>query len=82
LEEIEGLTEDLGPLVMYINPATYRVSVPSKAISSDAWGYGAISYAGNGVYNSCDGSYTMYFDISLTSLGSVGIYTFSFTRNQ
>jgi hypothetical protein len=81
LEEIEGLTEDLGPLEMFIDPATFRVTVPSKAISSDAWGYGAISYSGNGVYSSCDGSFTMYFDISLTALGSVGIYAFSFTRN-
>ncbi|MDY0098229.1 MAG: hypothetical protein RBR81_03435 [Bacteroidales bacterium] len=81
LEEIEGLVEDLGPLVMHINPATYNVSVPEKAISSDAWGYGAISYSGNGVYSSCDGLYTMYFDISLTSLGGLGTYLFTLTRN-
>lgn len=81
IEEIEGLVEDLGPLVMYINPATYAVTVPNKAISSDAWGYGAISYAGSGVYNSCDGSYNMYFDISTTVLGGLGTYGFTFTRN-
>lgn len=81
LEEIEGLVEDLGPLVMYINPATYNVTAPEKAISSDAWGYGAISYSGNGVYSSCDGSFTMYFDISVTSLGGLGTYVFTLTRN-
>ncbi len=81
LEEIEGLVEDLGPLVMYIDPATYNVTVPEKAIASEAWGYGAISYSGSGVYSSCDGSYAMYFDISLASLGSVGTYGFIFTRN-
>jgi hypothetical protein len=81
LEEMEGLVEDSGPLVMYINPATYEVTVPSKVISSNAWGYGSISYAGTGVYNSCDGSYVMHFDISLESLGSQGINTFIFTRN-
>ncbi len=81
LEEMEGLTEDLGPLVMNIDPATYNVVVPEKAISSEAWGYGSISYAGSGVYSSCDGTYTMYFDISLSSLGNVGKYSFTFTRN-
>jgi len=81
LEEMEGLVEDGGPLVMNINPATYEVNVPAKMISSDAWGYGAITYSGTGVYNSCDGSYVMHFDISLASLGSQGINTFVFTRN-
>jgi|WetSurMetagenome_2_1015567.scaffolds.fasta_scaffold08295_4 hypothetical protein len=81
LEEIEGLTEDLGPLVMFINPATYNVTVPAKAISSEAFGYGAITYAGSGTYSSCDGSYTMYFDISLAAIGNVGTYKFTFTRN-
>ncbi len=38
LEEMEGLVEDLGPLVMYIDPITYAVTVPRKAIASDAWG--------------------------------------------
>ena len=82
LEEIEGLTEDLGPLAIYIDPATYSVNAPLKAIASEAWGYGAISYTGTGVYSSCDGNYTMYFEISLTALGSVGQYSFTFTRNQ
>jgi hypothetical protein len=81
LEEMEGLVEDGGPLVMFIDPATYNVSVPAKNISSDAWGYGSIKYAGDGVYNSCDGSYVMHFEISLDALGSQGINTFTFTRN-
>ncbi len=33
LEEMEGLVEDLGPLVMYIDPITYAVTVPRKAIA-------------------------------------------------
>jgi hypothetical protein len=81
LEEMEGLVEDSGPLVMNIDPATYNVSVPSKVISSDAWGYGSIKYAGDGVYNSCDGSYVMHFDISTDATGSLGINTFIFTKN-
>jgi len=81
LEEIEGLTEDLGPLVMFINPATFNVTVPEKALASDAWGYGALSYSGSGVYNSCEGSYVMNFEIFLGAYGSQGTYKFTFTRN-
>lgn len=36
IEEMEGLVEDQGPLVMYIDPATYEVTVPEKIISSVA----------------------------------------------
>src|SRR4030042_1183488 len=81
LEEMEGLVEDQGPLVLYIDPAIYIVTVPEKVISSDAWGYGTISYSGYGVYSSCTGSYSMYFDISIGSYGSQGIFGFTFTRN-
>jgi hypothetical protein len=80
LEEIEGLTEDLGPLVMYINPATYAVNVPKKAIASDAWGYHNIAYEGYGTYSSCDGSYAMIFTITVVE-GTFGTYEFTFTRN-
>jgi len=80
LEEIEGLVEDLGPLVMYINPATYAVTVPKKAIASDAWGYHNIAYEGSGTYSSCDGSYAMIFTISVVE-GTFGTYQFTFTRN-
>lgn len=82
LEEIEGLVEDLGPLMMHIDPATYNVTAPLKGIASEAFGYGSISYEGTGVYSSCDGNYTMYFEIILADLGSVGQYSFTFTRNQ
>jgi hypothetical protein len=81
LEEIEGLNEDRGPLVMHINPATYTVIADETVIASDAWGYGSISYAGTGVYSSCDGSYVMYFGISLEALGNQGTFKFDFTRN-
>jgi hypothetical protein len=81
LEEIEGATEDQGPLVMYINPVNYSVTVPEKVIASDFFGYGPISYSGYGVYNSCDGSYIMYFDISVGTYGSQGTFTFTITRN-
>jgi hypothetical protein len=82
LEEIEGLDEDQGPLVMHINPATYEIIADETVLASDAWGYGSISYSGSGVYGSCDGSYIMYFEISLSALGSQGTFRFDFTRNK
>jgi hypothetical protein len=81
LEEMEGLVEDKGPLVMHINPATFSVVAEKTEIASDAWGYGAISYSGTGVYSSCDGSYSMIFDISFSVAGDFGKFNFNFTRN-
>jgi len=81
LEEIEGAVEDEGPLVMYINPADYSVEVPEIVICSDFFGYGPISYKGDGVYNSCTGAFNMNFDISVGDYGSQGVFIFTFTRN-
>lgn len=81
IEAIEGLNEDMGPLVMHIDPATYEVTADPSKIASDAWGYGYIAYSGSGVYNSCDGSYSMDFDIYLENAGAQGKYHFEFTRN-
>lgn len=81
LGEAEGLTEDQGPLVMYIDPVLYEVEVPEKLVSSDYFGYGAISYTGYGLFSSCSGSYTMYLDISVGSYGNQGTFEFTFTRN-
>ena len=80
LEEMEGLTEDLGPLVMYIDPVTYAVTVPRKALASDAFGYHNIAYEGSGTFSTCDGTYTMSFEISVDE-GSFGTNGFIFTRN-
>jgi hypothetical protein len=80
LEEIEGLTEDLGPYVIHIDPATYEVDAPKKAIASSAFGYHNIAYEGYGTYNSCNGSYSLIFTITVDE-GSFGDYEFTFTRN-
>ncbi len=81
LEEIEGLVEDQGPLEMHINPVNYTVTAEKKVLASDAFGYHNIAYEGSGEYSSCDGSYSMYFEISVDE-GNFGTYQFSFTRNQ
>lgn len=80
LEEIEGLVEDLGPLVMYVNPVNFSVTAPKKAIASDAWGYHNIAYEGTGIFSTCDGGYSMLFTITVVE-GTFGTYQFSFTRN-
>lgn len=80
LETMEGLVEDLGPLVMHVDPVTYAVTVPHKAIVSSAFGYHNLAYEGSGTYSSCDGTYTMTFTISVDE-GSWGANAFTFTRN-
>lgn len=80
LEEMEDLVEDLGPLVMYIDPVTFAVTAPRKAIASDAWGYHNIAYEGSGTFSTCDGTYTMVFEISVDE-GSWGANAFVFTKN-
>lgn len=79
LAELDGLTEDLGPLAMYINPATLRVTAERTSLASDAWGLNNFSYEGSGSFNSCDGKYTMVFTISVDE-GSWGAYSFTLTR--
>ncbi len=80
LEEMEGLVEDVGPLVMHINPVDYSVIADKSILASDAWGLTNIAYEGTGVYSSCDGSFVMYFEISVVE-GSWGTFQFTFTRN-
>ncbi len=81
LAEIEGIVEDNGPFVLHINPATYAITTETKMLASDYFGYGSVTYSGNGVYSSCDGIYTLYIDISIGAYGSQGIYQFNITRN-
>lgn len=81
LAEIDGIEEDNGPFVIHINPATYEVSAETKLLASDYYGYGGVTYSGEGVFSSCDGSYILYIDISVGAYGSQGIYQFNVTRN-
>ncbi len=81
LEALEGQDEDKGPLVMHIDPSTFAVTADKTVLVSLAtWGDHNITYSGSGTYNSCDGSYTMNFDISATE-GSYGRFLFNITRN-
>jgi hypothetical protein len=81
LQSIEGQNEDHGPLPMHINPATFAVVADETLLASDYFGYGASTFKGTGLYNSCDGSYVMNFEISIGAYGSQGIFRYDFTRN-
>ena len=80
LGAIDGITEDNGPFVLHIDPATYNVTCETKTLASDYYGYGAVTYSGYGVYSSCDGTYSLYIDISVGAYGSQGVYLFEVTR--
>jgi hypothetical protein len=80
LEEIEGVNEDGGPLVMHIDPGTFEVTADKTVLASEAFGYHNLAYEGSGVYDSCDGSYQLDFDISVDE-GNFGRFAFTFTRN-
>jgi len=80
LETLDNLIEDKGPLVMHIDPVTYKVKADKTVLASDASPYHNIAYSGSGSYNSCDGSFAMTFDITVDE-GDFGIYTFNMTKN-
>jgi hypothetical protein len=82
LATIDDIVEDLGPFVMHINPINYEVITETKLLASDYFGYGGVTYSGNGTYSSCDGSFTLNIDISIGNYGSQGIYQFNITRNS
>ncbi len=81
LETMEGLVEDQGPLKMIIKP-NYDVTVERQVLSSSLapWGlpYTNMAYEGFGTYDTCTGTYTMTFEITVDQ-GSFGQYNFTFT---
>jgi hypothetical protein len=81
LAELDGAVEDLGPLVMHIDPATLKVTAEKTKIASDFFGYHNYSFesASQGSFNTCDGKYTMIFKITVDE-GSFGNYSFTLTR--
>jgi hypothetical protein len=80
LEAIEGLDEDQGPLKMIVNPLDFSVVAVKTVIASDAWGYTNIAYEGTGLLNTCTGTYTMLYAITVDQ-GSFGSYEFILTKN-
>lgn len=76
----DEVTEDLGPLVMKIDPLSFNV-VAEKSILATAFDkYTGFSYAGSGTFDSCTGTYQMLMSISVDQ-GSFGSFEFTFTKN-
>lgn len=82
MAELDGAVEDLGPMVIHIDPATYAVTI-DKSILCSGWyyGYHNFAYEGTGTYNSCDGSYEMSLKATVTE-GTFGTFGYIFTRND
>lgn len=80
LAELDGLTGDVGPLVMHINPLSFAVTADKSVLASVAFSYTNIAYAGSGVFNSCTGTYEMLFAITVDQ-GSFGSYAFTLSKN-
>lgn len=80
LEEIEGLVEDLDPLKMVVDPTTFEVTAIRTAIASDAWGYHNIAYEGPGTLNTCNGTFSMQYKITVDE-GTFGTFSFTLTKN-
>lgn len=87
LEAIDGLDEDMGPLKMVINNLDYSVTAVKTVLASSTLGWGPtsdyhnIAYEGKGTLNTCDGTYTMSFDITVDE-GTFGTgQGFIFTKN-
>jgi len=80
LAALDGVTEDLGPLVMKIDPLSFNVVAEKTKLASSAFGYTGFSYAGSGTFDSCTGTYQMLMSISVDQ-GGFGSYEFTFTKN-
>jgi hypothetical protein len=55
LARLDGLNEDRGPLVMHINPSSFKVTADKKVVATSAFGYHNLAYTGTGTFNSCYG---------------------------
>jgi hypothetical protein len=86
--EAEGLTNVTGNRIeLIINPNTFNVSGPAVILAEDLAEWGVPTYRDytyepvSGTYNSCNGSYTVVFSITV-SAGPFGNNRFIFTRAQ
>ncbi|MDY0103943.1 MAG: hypothetical protein RBS07_13495 [Lentimicrobium sp.] len=80
LAALDGLTEDLGPLKMVVNPLNFEVIAEKTTLASVAFsGYTNIAYEGFGTLNTCNGTYEMNFTITVDQ-GGFGQFPFTFTK--
>ena len=79
LAELDGATEDGGPLPLVINPANYEITVP-KTILATSWfyGYSDFFYEGTGSLNTC--TREIYLNVYIgVSIGGWGYNEFYIT---
>ena len=77
----DDVTEDLGPLVMKIDPLSFNVVADKSILASSAFDdYTGFSYAGSGTFDSCTGTYQMLMSIAVDQR-SFGSFEFTFTKN-
>lgn len=79
LAELDGLTEDKGPLKMTVDPLTFKVTAVKTVLASVAFSYTNIAYEGSGALNTCDGTYSMNFTITVDQ-GSFGLQAFTLIK--
>lgn len=79
LAELDGLTEDKGPLKMTVDPLNFQVKAIKTTLASIAFSYTNIAYEGFGLLNTCDGTYEMNFTITVDQ-GSFGQNAFTLTK--
>ena len=80
LPELDGIVGDVSTLKMVIDPNSYNVSVDKQILGSDAWGvYHDFAYAGAGKLNTCNGVYSMDFDITVEEGSFGGPFPFTLT---
>lgn len=79
LPELDGMVGNVGPLVMNVNPINFAVTAPRTVLGSVFFQYTNVAYQGSGTLNTCNGTYTMSFTITVDQ-GSFGSYAFTFTK--
>lgn len=80
LAELDGLNEDLGPLKMIVNPLNFEVVAERTVLASVAFSYTNFAYEGSGLLNTCDGTYEMFFSITVDQGSFGGPWQFTFTK--
>ena len=71
--------EEVGPLVLEINPLDFSVKAPGSLVAATALGYNDWTLTGSGMLNTCDGTYEMNLTVTVDA-GSFGADKFVFTK--
>lgn len=79
LATMDGLVEDGDPLKMVVNELDFTVKAEKTVIATAFFQYTNGAYEGFGNLNTCDGTYKMFFTISVDQ-GSFGQNAFTLTK--